>query len=54
MSMGAVVGVILTIPAIIAFIVDSISQKKASSEEMSSKAVAYEIKKNTKRWANTT
>lgn len=49
MSMGAVVGVILTIPAIIAFIVDTISQRKASSEEMSSKAVAYEIKKSTKR-----
>lgn len=49
MSMGAVIGVILTIPAILAFIIDTVSQKKANAEEMSSKAVAYEIKENKKR-----
>lgn len=49
MSMGAVVGVILTIPAVIAFIVDSISKSKADAESISSKAVAYEPVENKKR-----
>lgn len=41
MSMGAVVGVILTIPAFIAFIIDYIMRKKSASDELSSKAVAF-------------
>lgn len=49
MSMGAVVGVILTIPAIVAFIIDSISKSKADSESISSKAVAFKPVENKKR-----
>lgn len=41
MSMGAVVGVILTIPAFAAFIIDYIMRKKSASDELSSKAVAF-------------
>ncbi len=46
MVMGAVVGVILTIPAVVAFIIDRISQSKSGDDGISSKAVAYQIKKN--------
>jgi iron(III) transport system permease protein len=46
MVMGSVVGVLLTIPAVIAFVVDQTSQKKANSAEVSSKAVAFRITKN--------
>lgn len=41
MSMGAVVGIILTIPAILAFIVDSAVKSKAGGDAVSSKAVAF-------------
>ena len=41
MSMGAVVGVILTIPAFVAFIIDFIMRKNSASDELSSKAVAF-------------
>ncbi len=41
MSMGAVVGVILTIPAFVAFIIDFVMRKKSASDELSSKAVAF-------------
>lgn len=41
MSMGAVVGVILTIPALIAFIIDLLMRRKSASDELSSKAVAF-------------
>lgn len=46
MVMGAVVGVILTIPAVVAFIIDRISQGKSGDDGISSKAVEYKIKKN--------
>lgn len=46
MSMGAVVGVILTIPALISFIIDLIMKKKNDRNELSSKAVAFEPKKS--------
>lgn len=42
MSMGAVVGVILTIPALISFILDLMMKKKNARNELSSKAVAFE------------
>lgn len=41
MSMGAVVGVFLTIPAFIAFIIDSIMRKKSENDQLSSKAVSF-------------
>ena len=41
MSMGAVVGVFLTIPAFIAFIIDSVMRKKSSNDQMSTKAVSF-------------
>ena len=43
MSMGAVVGVLLTIPAIIAFLIDNASKKKAASAALSSKAVSFKV-----------
>ncbi len=46
MTMGAVVGVILTIPAVVAFVIDRVSQRKAADDGISSKAVAYKITKN--------
>ncbi len=45
MSMGATVGVILIIPAVIAFVADRIVQRKESSA-ISSKSVSYKIKSN--------
>lgn len=42
MSMGAVVGLVLTIPALISFIIDLSMQKKNARNEISSKAVAFE------------
>lgn len=42
-QMGAVIGVLLTVPAVIAFIIDRISAKKAANNEISSKAVAFHI-----------
>ena len=41
MSMGAVVGVILTIPAFLAFLIDLFMRRKSASDELSSKAVAF-------------
>lgn len=41
MSMGAVVGVVLTIPALISFLIDLAMQKKNARNELSSKAVAF-------------
>lgn len=49
MSMGAVVGVFLTLPALLAFVIDSIMKKKSQSEELSTKAVAFEPEKSTLR-----
>lgn len=46
MSMGAVVGVILTIPALISFIIDIILKKKNERNELSSKATVFEPKKS--------
>lgn len=46
MSMGAVVGVILTIPALISFIIDLVMKKKNARNELSSKAVAFEPKES--------
>ena len=46
MSMGAVVGVVLTIPALISFIIDLLLQKKNAQNELSSKSVALRIKKS--------
>lgn len=43
MSMGAVVGVILTIPALIAFLIDCWMRKRSGADEVSSKAATYEI-----------
>lgn len=45
MSMGATVGVVLLIPAVIAFIADRIVQRKGSAV-ISSQSVAYKIKPN--------
>lgn len=45
MSMGATVGVILIIPAVIAFVADRVVQRKESSA-ISSKSVSYKIKPN--------
>lgn len=44
-SMGATIGIILTVPAVIAFIVDRIVQRKQGGGA-SAKAVAYRIKPN--------
>lgn len=49
MSMGAVVGIILTIPALISFIIDLIMQKKNARNEVSSKATAYVAKSSKPR-----
>lgn len=46
MSMGAVVGVILTIPALLSFIIDIVMKKKNSRNELSSKAVAFAPKQS--------
>lgn len=48
MSMGATVGLILLIPAIFAFAVDRITQRKQANF-LSSKAVPYRIIANKKR-----
>ncbi len=48
-QMGAVIGVLLTIPAVISFAIDRISAKKAANNEISSKAVAYKITPSTGR-----
>lgn len=42
-QMGAVIGVLLTIPAVISFAIDRITAKKAANNEISSKAVAFKI-----------
>lgn len=42
-QMGAVIGVLLTIPAVISFIIDRITTRKSEAGEISSKAVAYRI-----------
>lgn len=42
-QMGAVIGVLLTIPAVISFIIDRITARKSAAGEISSKAVAYQI-----------
>lgn len=42
-QMGAVIGVLLTIPAVISFAIDRITAKKAANNEISSKAVAFRI-----------
>lgn len=44
MSMGAVVGVILTIPAFISFLIDLAMKKKNERNELSSKATTFEPK----------
>ena len=46
MSMGAVVGLILTIPAFISFIIDIVMKKKNARNEISSKATSYEPPKS--------
>lgn len=46
MSMGAVVGVILTIPALISFIIDLVMKKKNERNELSSKATVFEPKRS--------
>ncbi|WP_066390793.1 putative 2-aminoethylphosphonate ABC transporter permease subunit [Neobacillus mesonae] len=48
LSMGATVGFILMIPAVFAFIVDQMTQRKQSTY-LSSKSVPYKIGKNRKR-----
>lgn len=48
LSMGSTVGIILIIPALIAFIADRMIQRKQSSS-FSSKSVGYQIKKNNLR-----
>lgn len=52
MSMGAVVGIVLTIPAIIAFVVDRIVTRKQQAY-VTSKSVPYSVKNNRLRnvWA---
>lgn len=49
MSMGAVVGVILTIPAILSFLIDYILRKKNEQNALSSKAVAFTPKPSKSR-----
>ncbi|MBP5453382.1 MAG: putative 2-aminoethylphosphonate ABC transporter permease subunit [Lachnospiraceae bacterium] len=49
MSMGAVVGLILTIPAFISFLIDLALKKKNERNELSSKATAFEPKKSAAR-----
>jgi iron(III) transport system permease protein len=49
MSMGAVVGVILTLPAIVAFFIDTFSRSKIGSDEVSSKAAAYRVTPDKRR-----
>lgn len=49
MSMGAVVGVVLTIPAMISFVIDLAMQKKNARNELSSKAVAFTPKESRTR-----
>ncbi|MCQ2452428.1 MAG: putative 2-aminoethylphosphonate ABC transporter permease subunit [Oscillospiraceae bacterium] len=49
MSMGAVVGVILTIPALVSFILDLAMKKKNERNELSSKATAFVPKKSRAR-----
>ncbi|MGN0156038.1 MAG: putative 2-aminoethylphosphonate ABC transporter permease subunit [Lachnospiraceae bacterium] len=49
MSMGAVVGVILTIPALISFIIDLMLKKKNARNELSSKAISFEPKESKSR-----
>lgn len=49
MSMGAVVGVVLTIPALISFIIDLAMQKKNARNELSSKATAFVPKESKAR-----
>lgn len=46
-NMGAVVGIVLLIPAVLSFIVDRITNKKQNAS-VSAKAVPYVIKKDTK------
>ncbi|MFS0868659.1 putative 2-aminoethylphosphonate ABC transporter permease subunit [Paenibacillus xylanilyticus] len=48
MSMGAVVGIMLTIPAVLAFILDRIVTRKQQAY-VTSKSVPYSVKKNTLR-----
>ena len=48
MNMGAVVGTLLLIPAVLSFAVDRITTKR-NSDSVSSKAKALQIKKSTKR-----
>lgn len=49
MSMGAVVGVVLTIPALLSFVIDLLMKKKNARNELSSKAVAFEPKPSKSR-----
>ena len=49
MSMGAVVGLILTIPAFISFIIDLVMKKKNERNEISSKATTFEPKTSRSR-----
>ncbi|USK61611.1 putative 2-aminoethylphosphonate ABC transporter permease subunit [Peribacillus asahii] len=48
MEMGATVGIILILPALVAFLVDQMTQRKQGSY-ISSKSVPYQISKNRKR-----
>lgn len=48
-QMGAVIGVLLTIPAVISFVIDRVTQKKAANSEISSKAVNYVITPSKKK-----
>jgi len=49
MSMGAVVGVFLTIPAFIAYFIDFWMRKKSEKEQVSTKAVSFKPEKSTAR-----
>jgi iron(III) transport system permease protein len=49
MSMGAVVGVVLTIPAFISFVIDLALRKKNEQNELSSKAVALRVDRSAGR-----
>jgi iron(III) transport system permease protein len=49
MSMGAVVGVFLTIPALLAFMIDLFLRKKSGGEEMSTKAVTFKAEEGRAR-----
>lgn len=49
MSMGAVVGVFLTIPALLAYLIDSIMRKKSEKDQVSTKAVSFKPEKSTAR-----